>query len=109
MADYPDERYRRDPAFKQLVDMLYMFFKKAEFSPTELREAVMLAQIKYEQHQSPRPIFFSTQLLQEMGLKKQYNHFEREILGEFPRGDVHETSRSTDTGPIVPGEPGKVR
>jgi hypothetical protein len=110
MADYPDERYRRDPQFAQLVDMLYMFFKRAEFTPTELREACVLAQIKYEQHH-PRPILFSTQLLKDMGMvtNSERYKFEREILGEFPRKDRHAEDRSTDTGPIGPSEPGKVR
>lgn len=71
MADYPDERYRRDPQFKQLVDMLYMLVKKADFTPTEIREACMLAQIHYETHNVPRHFTLSTDALKNLGMGKQ--------------------------------------
>lgn len=45
----PEERYRRDPAFHHLVDVLFQQIMVSNFTPTELREAVMLAAIKYEQ------------------------------------------------------------
>jgi hypothetical protein len=44
----PEERYMRDPQFKQLVDLLEMQIHQAQFTPTELREAAILATIKYE-------------------------------------------------------------
>ena len=43
------ERYQSDPHFHHLVDLLYVVVEKAEFTPTEIREAVMLAQTKYEE------------------------------------------------------------
>lgn len=46
----PRERYQRDPEFKQLVDMMTSFIHKAQFSPTELREASLLACCNYEMH-----------------------------------------------------------
>ena len=46
----PEQRYLQDVAFKQLVDMLEHFIIKADYSPTELREAAMLAAIHYEYH-----------------------------------------------------------
>lgn len=49
------ERYHSDPAFYSLVNALYSFIQKAEFTPTEIREAAMLAQIKYEET-NPRPL-----------------------------------------------------
>lgn len=45
----PRERYQNDVAFRTLVDMLYIAVERAEFTPTEIREAAMLAQIKYEE------------------------------------------------------------
>jgi hypothetical protein len=45
----PEARYDRDPAFRQLVDTLYGFIVMADYTPTELREAVLLAAIRYEQ------------------------------------------------------------
>lgn len=44
----PDERYYQDPEFRALVDLLYYHIKDAKLTPTEIREAVLLAQIKYE-------------------------------------------------------------
>lgn len=45
----PVERYHTDAHFRQLVDMLYIAVEQAQFTPTEIREAVMLAQIKFEE------------------------------------------------------------
>lgn len=47
------ERYYRDAAFKQLVDVIYSMIYKAEYTPTEIREAAMLAAIMVERH-NPR-------------------------------------------------------
>jgi hypothetical protein len=44
----PRERYMFDPEFHSIVDMLESMLHKTQFTPTELREAVMLAAIKYE-------------------------------------------------------------
>lgn len=46
--DTPRDRYHRDPSFKQLVDMLEHLVHKHQFSPSELREAAVLASINYE-------------------------------------------------------------
>ena len=45
----PDERYFRDPQFKHLVDFMIDAIRHAQFTPTEIREAAMLAAIKYDQ------------------------------------------------------------
>lgn len=45
----PVDRYHTDPHFRRIVDSLYMLFDDAQFTPTEIREAAMLAQIKYEE------------------------------------------------------------
>lgn len=39
----PTERYQRDPEFKALVDVLRDQLIRCQFTPTELREAVILA------------------------------------------------------------------
>lgn len=44
-----EERYHRDPMFRVLVDTLYMQIVQARYTPTEIREAAMLAQIRYEE------------------------------------------------------------
>jgi len=43
-----EERYQSDPEFHSLVDLIYQFIEKTQFTPSELREAVMLAAIRYE-------------------------------------------------------------
>ncbi len=45
----PTERYYHDAQFRQMVDMLYSLILNAEYTPLEIREAIMLAQIKYEE------------------------------------------------------------
>jgi hypothetical protein len=50
-----EERYQNDPEFHSLVDLLYKFVANGHFTPTELREAVILAATKYEMtHLRPR-------------------------------------------------------
>lgn len=44
----PEGRYRRDPQFRSLVDSMQMFIRNCQFTPTELREAAMLAAIHHE-------------------------------------------------------------
>ena len=46
----PRERYQRDPAFARLVKTVYASLERCEFTPTELREAVILAAIMQIEH-----------------------------------------------------------
>ena len=50
LRSLPEIRYSHDPAFKQLVDVMHSFIQKAEFTPTEMREAALLACIHYESY-----------------------------------------------------------
>lgn len=59
------QRYESDPAFRTLVDTLYMCIERAEFTPTEIREAAMLAQIHYESVHI-RPHVFTRQQVEAM-------------------------------------------
>lgn len=43
-----EDRYCSDPLFKTIVDQMYRLICEGEFTPTEIREAALLAQIKYE-------------------------------------------------------------
>lgn len=63
-----EERYRTDPAFATLVNTLYGFMEKCEFTPTEIREAAMLAQINLESR-SPRLTAFSNDLVREIEMR----------------------------------------
>jgi hypothetical protein len=51
------ERYMRDPMFKTLVDQLFHQLSLSNYTPTELREAVMLAAVRYES-MTIRPMFY---------------------------------------------------
>jgi hypothetical protein len=48
-----EERYQRDPAFHTMVDLLEQLVHKGEYTPTELREAVVLAATHYEMRRPP--------------------------------------------------------
>jgi hypothetical protein len=51
----PEERYRRDPKFHSLVDTIRSLIRDMKFTPTEIREAAMLAQYLHEM-EFPRPV-----------------------------------------------------
>lgn len=52
----PEERYHRDPVFHALVDTLRAALVGANYTPTELREAAMLAAVAHEM-ETVRPLF----------------------------------------------------
>ena len=49
------ERYQTDPIFHAIVDLLRFEMRLGDFTPTELREAVMLATTMHES-ETVRPI-----------------------------------------------------
>lgn len=51
MNSIPEERYERDPIFRSLVDTMTHFIITAQYTPTELREAALLASIRYDSYQ----------------------------------------------------------
>jgi hypothetical protein len=44
----PREKYMNDPEYHHLVNMLEQFIERASFTPSELRQACVLASINYE-------------------------------------------------------------
>ena len=44
----PKEKYMNDPEYHELVNVLESFIERARFTPSELREAAVLACINYE-------------------------------------------------------------
>ncbi len=50
----PEEKYMNDPQYARLVDTLESFIRQAQFTPSEVREAAMLACIKYEMKRPAR-------------------------------------------------------
>lgn len=53
-----DERYHNDPVFHRLVDTLGYLLEQGNTTPTELREALMLAQLQFERRR-PRVMVFA--------------------------------------------------
>lgn len=51
MNSIPEERYERDPVFRSLVDTMTHFILTAQYTPTELREAALLASIRLDSYQ----------------------------------------------------------
>lgn len=55
--DLPSARYRREPVFRALVEQMRVFIRMAQYTPSELREAVILAaQIEEMERVTPRCI-----------------------------------------------------
>lgn len=55
---YPaGERYKNDPVFHALVDQIYSQLRDSRFTPSELREALMLACVMFEERHV-RPMMF---------------------------------------------------
>jgi hypothetical protein len=52
------DRYNEDPLFNRIVDLMVGMLMDGQFTPTEMREAAMLAQIKHEDMR-PRPTTFT--------------------------------------------------
>lgn len=66
----PEHRYQTDAEFKALVDVLEYHIHSANFTPSEIRAAAVLACIRYEMRR-PRPVFISS--LDEHTIKPKYD------------------------------------
>jgi hypothetical protein len=53
-----DERYLSDSVFRTLVDTLYNIIAKGNTTPTELRQALFMAQYMFE-FRHPRSLYFT--------------------------------------------------
>ena len=62
----PKEKYANDPNYRRLVDMLEALIHQAEFTPSEIREACMLACIRHEQYRRVRPVVISAEAARAM-------------------------------------------
>lgn len=49
------DRYMNDPQFHSLVIAMYTYIIQGNFTPTEIREAAMMAQILYEERHPRLP------------------------------------------------------
>jgi hypothetical protein len=59
------DRYTTDALFRALVDAMYVYIDSAQFSPTEIREAAMLAHILYEERRV-RPMILDSDWLRHV-------------------------------------------
>ena len=57
----PEEKYANDNNYRRLVDMLEALIIQAEFTPSEIREACMLACIRHEHYRRIRPVVISAE------------------------------------------------
>ena len=62
----PNEKYANDHNYRRLVDMLEALIVQAEFTPSEIREACMLACILHEQYRRVRPVVISAEAARAM-------------------------------------------
>jgi len=53
-----EERYHRDATFRQLVDWMMYHIRTADYTPTELREAAILAATMHERYTIRASRFF---------------------------------------------------
>lgn len=54
VRDPPSARYRREPVFHALVEQMRVFIRMAQYTPSELREAAILA-ATMEEMERPTP------------------------------------------------------
>lgn len=60
-----DRRYEDDSKFRMLVDHIEAFLSTTDFTTTDMREALLLAQIRHEMRH-PRPVVFSADLTRQL-------------------------------------------
>ena len=72
--DTPRERYQKDNHFKVLVDTMVAHIHHCNFSPSEMREAAILASIIYEEHNFSRIRYVSLDV--EKAFKVLHNWHE---------------------------------
>lgn len=58
----PREKYMNDPEYRHLVQMFEALIHRAEFTPSEIREAAMLACINHEMRK-PMPIIYNKKVV----------------------------------------------
>ena len=70
-------RYQNDETFKNLVDYMESFIQKGDFTPSEIREASMLASIHYEMT-TPRRMYIPSPRI-EIALDKFHQTVDEEL------------------------------
>ena len=91
-----EERYHKDPMFCHLVNMFYNAFKLGNLTPTEIREAMHMAMLKYELHH-PRPTVIGAELYEQLNQRYRWGGTEK-------MGFVYDRSKEEEEKKKPPGE-----
>jgi len=76
----PRDRYCNDPMFHSLVDMMVAAIMDAKYTPSEMRDAALLASIKYEElHVHPRA--YPKEIIDWLNKKGNENDYDCPIHG----------------------------
>jgi hypothetical protein len=52
-----NQKYYNDPEFKTLVDVMENFIHQNKYTPSEMREAALMASINYEMRRTDRIVY----------------------------------------------------
>ena len=64
----PIEKYHGDNNYRSLVDTLEALINQAEFTPSEIREACVLACINHEYRRRRNPVIFTEEAAAAIGI-----------------------------------------
>ena len=68
------ERVQVDPEFAQLVNMMEAFIHRCEFTPSEMRQAAVMASIRFEMSRTRHNVYPKTrELEQALRVMHEYN------------------------------------
>jgi len=68
----PSKKYQNDVEYRQLVDTLESFIAKAQYTPSEMREAVILACINHEMR-NPRPVMIDRRAWEALRVLEEFS------------------------------------
>lgn len=70
----PYERYHNDPAFKNLVEMMTHQIFSCNFTPSEMREAAIMASINYEMMNVNKTRYIRPEMEEALATIREYVH-----------------------------------
>lgn len=75
----PREKYLNDNHYKSLVDMMRSFIEECKYTPSEMREAAILASILYEEHRLPKYVFAPKDIAKSLRLLHDWTEIQNEL------------------------------